>query len=219
VAAVTYVVVRTALGVVLVWAGAEKALRLRDFVHGLAAYRVLPPQLAPAAAVAVVCAELAVGGSLLAGLFPVAAAAAAIAVFAAFGLVLALALARGSAAPCHCFGSTPAERISVATLLRAVLLAALAGVALGLALAEPAPVEGEELLAALTISAGLVMTIRLLALVPTMWAYYRTAAVVGPTQTRRVSFKHQPLEVTLRPPAVVDDGDGPGPALPAGEGA
>jgi uncharacterized membrane protein YphA (DoxX/SURF4 family) len=211
VAAVTYVVVRTALGVVLVWAGMEKALRLREFVHGVAAYRVLPVRLAPAAAAAVVCAELLVGASLLLGVFPVATAAAATGVFTVFALALALALARGSGAPCHCFGSTPTERISGATLLRAVLLAGLGGVALGLALADPASVTGSDLVAALTISAGLVMTVRLLALIPTMWAYYRTPAVVAPTQTRRVSFKHQPLDVSLRPVAVADGVDGAGP--------
>jgi uncharacterized membrane protein YphA (DoxX/SURF4 family) len=215
VAAVTYFVVRTALGAILVWAGVEKALRLRDFVHGVAAYRVLPPGLAPAAAAAVVCAELVVGGSLLAGVFPVAAAAAAIGVFTVFALALAAALARGSGAPCHCFGSTPTERISGATLVRAGLLVGLAGVTLGLALGRPASLAGSEIVAALTISAGLVMSVRLLALVPTMWTYYRTPAVVAPTQTRRVSFKHQPLDVSLRPLAV---GDGVDRAGPAGDG-
>jgi uncharacterized membrane protein YphA (DoxX/SURF4 family) len=108
---------------VFAFAGAAK---LRDRRGTTQSFRALglPPGLAKA--VPAVELLLAVGLVVLPGW----SAAVALAVLAAFTTVLARAVRDGVAAPCNCFGSTGSSPVSVVEIVRNLLLAVVAGVAL-----------------------------------------------------------------------------------------
>jgi len=199
---VTYFVFRIGLGAVSLLAGLEKARAPRDFFEGVRRYALIPGRLAPAAGGALIGAELAIGALLLSGLVPVVAASLAIALFAVFAAALAVSLARSNTAPCHCFGASEVERISLLALLRALALAGLGVAVLVFALAATAAwVSGDDLLPALLMATGLVAATRLSGLLPLAWSFLARQATLYPTPTRRVSFRHQPLHVPLFPKA------------------
>jgi hypothetical protein len=197
--ATTFFVFRMGLGGVCLLAGLEKARAPRDFFDGVRSYRLVPSGLAPPVGGGLIAAELLLGGLLVGNLVPTAASAGAVALFAVFAAALALSLARSNRAPCHCFGASELETISVVALVRALALTGLAIALLVLAVDHPATISGGKVVAALTISAALVAVARLSGLLPLAWSFLRAPAALYPTPTRRVSFKHQPLHVPLFP--------------------
>jgi Methylamine utilisation protein MauE len=192
-------VFRTGLGAVCLLAGIEKARAPREFLEGVRQYGLVAPRFAPFVGWALIAAELALGALLVSGLVPVAAALGAIALFSVFAAALAVSLARSNTAPCHCFGASEIERISPVALVRALALAAVAAAVLVFALEDTASIGRDELLPALLITAAFVAITRLSGLFPLAWSFLREKASLHPTPTRRVSFRHQPLEVPFYP--------------------
>jgi len=187
------------LGGVCLLAGIEKALAPNEFYEGVRRYRLVPDTLAPALGAALIAAELVLGGLLVTNQAPQVAAAGASALFGLFAAALAAGLARSNRAPCHCFGASELETISPVTFVRAVVLSGLALVLLVLASGDPGSLSGGDIVAGLLISAALVGVIRLWGLLPLAWSFLRAPAVFHPTPTRRMSFRHQPLDVPLFP--------------------
>jgi uncharacterized membrane protein YphA (DoxX/SURF4 family) len=102
------------------------AAKLRDRRGTTPSFRALG--LPPGLAKAVPAAELLLAVGLV--VLPGWSAAAALAVLAAFTTVLARAVRDGVAVPCNCFGSTSAAPVSAVEIVRNLLLAVVAGVAL-----------------------------------------------------------------------------------------
>jgi Methylamine utilisation protein MauE len=198
-AAATYFVFRMTLGGVCLLAGLEKARAPRAFFEGVRRYRLVPSALAAPLGTVLIVSELVLGALLVGDLSPVVAASASIALFGVFAGALAVSLARSNRAPCHCFGASELETISPIALVRALALTGFAVALLALALADRGSLGVGEVVAALTIAAGLVAAARLSGLLPLAWSFLRAEAALYPTPTRRVSFRHQPLHVPLFP--------------------
>jgi uncharacterized membrane protein YphA (DoxX/SURF4 family) len=198
-AAVTYFVFRTGLGAVCLLAGVEKARTPSGFFEGVRQYRLVPARFAPIAGGTLIAAELGLGALLLTGLVPALAALGAIVLFSIFAAALAVSLARSNTAPCHCFGASDVEKISPVALIRALVLAGVAAAVLVFALGDTASIGRDELLPSLLMTAAFVAITRLSGLFPLAWSFLRLKASMHPTPTRRVSFRHQPLDVPLYP--------------------
>jgi uncharacterized membrane protein YphA (DoxX/SURF4 family) len=198
-AAVTYFVFRTGLGAVCLLAGVEKARAPRKFFEGVRQYGLVPARFGPVAGGALIAAEVGLGVLLLTGLVPALAALGAIVLFSIFAAALAVSLARSNTAPCHCFGASEVEKISPVALVRALVLAGVAAAALVFALGDTSSIGRDELLPALLMTAAFVATTRLSGFFPLAWSFLRQKASMHPTPTRRVSFRHQPLDVPLYP--------------------
>jgi hypothetical protein len=192
-------VFRTGLGAVCLLAGSEKARSPGDFVEGVRQYRLVPARFAPLAAGALIAAELGLGVLLVSGLVPALAALGAIVLFGVFAAALAVSLARENTAPCHCFGASDVEKISPVALIRALVLAGVAAAVLVFALQDTASIGRDELLPSLLMTIAFVAITRLSGLFSLAWSFLRAKASMHPTPTRRVSFRHQPLEVPLHP--------------------
>ena len=198
-AAVTYFVFRTGLGAICLLAGAEKLRAPRTFFEGAKQYGLVSPRLAPLVGSVLIGAELVIGLLLVAGLVPALAALGAILLFGVFAVALAVNLAQENTAPCHCFGASEVETISPVALVRALVLEVIAIAVLVYALGDTAGITRHELLPSLLMAAGLVTVTRLSGLFPLAWSFLRSKASMHPTPTRRVSFRHQPLDVPLYP--------------------
>ena len=195
----TYFVFRTGLGAICLLAGLEKARAPREFVEGVKQYGLVPSRLAPLVGGALICAELVLGALLVSSLVPVVAAVGAIVLFSVFAAALAVSLARSNTAPCHCFGASEVEKISPLTLVRALVLAGLAVAVLFFALGDTGSIGRDELLPSILMMVALVAVTRLSGLFPLTWSFLRSKAGLHPTPTRRVSFRHQPLDIPLHP--------------------
>jgi Methylamine utilisation protein MauE len=192
-------VFRTGLGAICLLAGAEKLRAPRKFFDGVKQYGIVRPQLAPVVGTVLIGAELVIGLLLVAGLVPALAALGAIALFGVFAMALAVNLAQENTAPCHCFGASEVERISPVALVRALVLEGIAISVLVFALGDTASITRHELLPSLLMAAAFVTVTRLSGLFPLAWSFLRAKASMHPTPTRRVSFRHQPLDVPLYP--------------------
>lgn len=190
---------RTGLGAVCLLAGIEKAQSPSGFFEGVRQYGLVPPRFTRIVGWALIAAELGLGALLVAGLLPVLAPLGAIALFSIFAAALAVSLARSNTAPCHCFGASEVERISPLALVRALVLAGIAAAVLVFALGDTASISRDELLPALLMTTAFVAITRLSGLFPLAWSFLRQKASLHPTPTRRVSFRHQPLDVPLHP--------------------
>jgi hypothetical protein len=198
-AATTYFVFRIGLGGICLLGRLEKARAPREFFEAVHRYRLVPRGLAAAVGAALIALELALGGLLLSGLAPALAAAGAIGLFGVFAAALAVSLARSNRAPCHCFGASELETISLVAFVRALALTGLAVALLVLGLGDPGSISSGRVVAALSTAAGVVALTRLSGLLPLAWSFLRAPATLYPAPTRRVSFRHQPLEVPLFP--------------------
>jgi len=101
-AAVT--MLRIALGVLLVVAGALKIGHALDLAASIASFRLLPPAIVAPLAVALPFVEIFVGLYLAIGLFTRWAAVLAALQFGLYGIAVASAVLRGLAPDCGCFG-------------------------------------------------------------------------------------------------------------------
>jgi uncharacterized membrane protein YphA (DoxX/SURF4 family) len=198
-AAVTYFVFRTGLGAVCLLAGIEKARRPADFVEGVRQYRLVPARFAPLAGWTLIAVELGLGVLLVTGLVPTLAALGAIVLFSIFAAALAVSLARSNTAPCHCFGASEVEKISPVALVRALALDGVAAAVLVFALQDTASIGRHQLFPALLMTAAFIAVTRLSGLFPLAWSFLRQKASMHPTPTRRVSFRHQPLDIPFYP--------------------
>jgi Methylamine utilisation protein MauE len=192
-------VFRTGLGAICLLAGAEKLRAPREFFDGVKQYGIVRPQLAPLVGGALIGSELVIGLLLVTGLVPALAALAAILLFGVFAVALAVNLAQENTAPCHCFGASEVEKISPVALVRALVLEVIAIAVLVYALGDTAGITRHELLPSLLMAAALVTVTRLSGLFPLAWSFLRSKASMHPTPTRRVSYRHMPLDVPLYP--------------------
>jgi hypothetical protein len=170
-----------------------------EFFDGVKQYGIVRPQRAPIVGSVLIGAELVLGLLLVAGLVPVLAALGAILLFGVFAVALAVNLAHENTAPCHCFGASDVEKISPLALVRALALEGIAIAVLVCALGDTASITRHELVPSLLMAAALLTVTRLSGLFPLAWSFLRTKASMHPTPTRRVSFRHQPLDVPLWP--------------------
>jgi len=97
--------------------------RTREAFTGLG----VPRAVVPAAAILVPLAELAVAIALIPSATAASAAVAALVLLAAFTALVAVAVARGTEAECHCFGNVSSRPVGPGTLVRNVALLAMAG--------------------------------------------------------------------------------------------
>lgn len=190
---------RTGLGAVCLLAGIEKVQAPGEFFEGVRQYRLVPARFAPVVGGGLIAAELGFGVLLVTGLVPAFAALGAIVLFSIFAAALGVSLARSNTAPCHCFGASEIEKISPVALVRALALAGVAAAVLVFALQDTASIGRHELLPALLMAAAFVAITRLSGLFPLAWSFLRQEASMHPTPTRRVSFRHQPLEIPFHP--------------------
>jgi hypothetical protein len=96
---------RVLVGLVLLVAGTAKLVQGRGQLRtAIAAYQIVPGSLAGVFATAVPIVEMAVGASLLTGLFMPIPALVASLLMAVFALAMGLNLLRGRRTPCACFG-------------------------------------------------------------------------------------------------------------------
>jgi len=110
-----------------------------------------------------------------------------------------VSIARDNTAPCHCFGASEVEKISPAALVRALLLVGISAAVLVFALGDTNSITRHELIPSLLMATALVTVTRLSGLFPLAWSFLRAKAGLYPSPTRRVSFRHQPLDVPLYP--------------------
>lgn len=187
-----------ALGVILLWASAQKLRTPRQFISGVERYRLVPWFLVLPAGVAVLVAEMATGALLITHLAPKLAASMAIGLFTLFSSVLAIGLVRKSDAPCFCFGAEHAEPISLTSFVRACLLLTLSALAALIAFRHDGPITGVAVPAALTLSTGLVVATRLIGTAPYAFRAFRTRPYIAPTRSPRMSFRNESLEFSLK---------------------
>jgi hypothetical protein len=192
-------VFRTGLGAVCLLAGVEKLRAPGEFFEGVRRYRLVPARFAPAVGGALIVAEIGLGLLLVTGLVPALAAFGAILLFGIFAAALAVSLARSNDAPCHCFGASEVERISPLALVRALALAGVAAAVLVFAVGDTASIGRGEIVPSLLMTVAFVAITWLSGLLPLAWSFLRQKASMHPTPTRRVSFRHQPLDVPLFP--------------------
>lgn len=98
---------RMLLGIVFLVAGAEKLGALNTFGKSIAAYELLPEQLANIAAMLFVWTEIVVGILLIAGAAVRGSALVTSAMLVAFLVAILSAIARGLDIDCGCFAGTP----------------------------------------------------------------------------------------------------------------
>jgi hypothetical protein len=177
----------------------EKAQSPGDFFEGVRQYRLVPARVAPVVGGGLIASEIGLGVLLVTGLVPALAALGAIVLFSIFAAALAVSLARSNTAPCHCFGASEVEKISPLALVRALVLAGVAVAVLVFALRDTSSIGRDELLPSLLMTVAFVAITRLSGLFPLAWSFLRQKASMHPTPTRRVSFRHQPLDVPLYP--------------------
>ena len=125
--------IRLGIALVLLVAGAQKALDVAAFRATIADYATLPRRWAPGLAWSVVVAELILGVLLLVGYEPRLGLIVAAALFALFSLVVSHEVRRGSEVECGCFGGGTGT-ISWHLVARDLLLA---GAALAASAFEP----------------------------------------------------------------------------------
>ena len=105
---------RLVLAAVLFYASADKLLHPKDFAAAVKAYHILPDVLVTVTAVWLPWLELALGLSLVSGVWSEGAAVLTTGLFAAFWLALIVNYFRGIDVDCGCFSSAPASNTAEA---------------------------------------------------------------------------------------------------------
>jgi hypothetical protein len=183
------------LAIVLAWSATAKLRAPLAFATALRGFG-LPAGVAPGVAWLTVIGELTAAALLalaLAGVVPpIVGSSAALLLFIAFSAAIITAVRRGSRTPCHCFGEDYTEVASIATLARAVVLAAMA-IAVGTAGAVA--VGGTERAGAtVTIAIGGAVVLRLWGYSGTAWNWLTRPTTAYMPPTRRVTYRYsEPL--------------------------
>ena len=114
--------IRLVLGGVFVWAGTAKLVQIPSFVETVAAFDMLPADLAAPFALSVIWIELIAGGLLLLDIWPRSNALVVLGLLVVFSAALGINMYRGNDVTCDCFGGG-GETSLAWSLLRDVLLA------------------------------------------------------------------------------------------------
>jgi uncharacterized membrane protein YphA (DoxX/SURF4 family) len=118
---------RTVVGVVLIVASVPKLTASNEFIQVVQGYQLVPDKFAVAVGRILPVMELAAGLGLVSGIFMPWSSLLAILLFILFGFAISLNLLRGRRyIPCGCFGMSREGRLSWGSVLRNVILSALA---------------------------------------------------------------------------------------------
>lgn len=199
--AAAYFVLRIGLGLVCLWAAAAKIQHFRDFQFSIRQLGLVPSRAARFAGFSFVGTELAIGLALLTDIAADLASVGASLLFAAIVTVSVLSRIRHRSAACHCFGEAEGEVRSMTTLVRAVLLL---GCCLGLtavSIANPPALPVEAWLPGLITASSFTLVVRYSAAFPLAMRFLRAPVPQTAPPTRRRSFRHRPIESSLREPA------------------
>jgi uncharacterized membrane protein YphA (DoxX/SURF4 family) len=123
------VIVRLGLGCMFIYSSLPKIRQPYDFLHDVYNYEIVGPKLGMLTAMTLPWAELLVGICLVGGVFIGGALLVSVGLGAMFSVVLAWALYMGLDISCGCFSSSSAETISYMTLIRALVIMLLSGIA------------------------------------------------------------------------------------------
>ena len=123
------VIVRLGLGCMFIYSSLPKIRQPYDFLHDVYNYEIVGPKLGMLTAMTLPWAELLVGICLVGGIFISGALLVSIVLGAMFSIVLGWALYMGLDISCGCFSSSSAETISYMTLIRALVITLLSGIA------------------------------------------------------------------------------------------
>lgn len=123
------VVVRLGLGCMFIYSSLPKIRQPYDFLSYVYNYEIVGPKLGMLVAMTMPWAELLVGICLVGGIFVSGALLVSVGLGAMFSFVLAWALYMGLDISCGCFSSSSAEAISYVTLIRAIVIMLLSGLA------------------------------------------------------------------------------------------
>lgn len=110
------------VGLVFAYAAASKLLDVPALVAGIRAYGILPERLAPAAALSLIVAEIAIASAHLTNLGLRIVLPASILMLCVFLAVIGSLLIKGEKRPCLCFGSGRDTEVDVFSFARAALL-------------------------------------------------------------------------------------------------
>lgn len=114
---VFWLVLRVLLGGLLFYAGFSKLASAWQFARAIANFRLLPPILNQIAAVVLPWYEAVAGLMLVLGLWTRASSLLSTCLFAAFGIAVSAALARGLDIECGCFGTGSGAHVGALTLI------------------------------------------------------------------------------------------------------
>jgi hypothetical protein len=162
-----------AVGLVFLWSAVTKAARPAEFFDALSDYGLERPIVAVPLGSALIALEGTVAVTHLTGWQVQWGILLAIVLLTTFSLIVSLALARGIAVACLCFGTRSGEMASVHTLVRLLLLGASEFVLAGVWLisretgwTRPYQLDGEEVLATLLGATGMLLVAAWLVEVP-----------------------------------------------------
>lgn len=116
------IILRFAIGILLLLSSLGKWLHPRMFLQGVVEYEVLPSSVAMAFGMLLVPLESWLAAAHLTGWTLDLAIPLSIALFLVIGAAVGINLSRGRSLPCYCFGSAGTSRITGQTLARLVLL-------------------------------------------------------------------------------------------------
>jgi uncharacterized membrane protein YphA (DoxX/SURF4 family) len=117
---------RVAVGVIFLWAGAAKIGHAEAFAAQIAAFGLVPQPLIAPLALLLPFFEVLLGGYLLLGLYTRVAALIAVVQLAIFATAIGSAVVRGLSLSCGCFGSGDKSVTSWPEVARDVIFAAVA---------------------------------------------------------------------------------------------
>lgn len=182
------------IGLTLLLATIAK-IRRSEIVADVVAYQVVPPSVVPFVAYCLVVAEGIAGVCLVATVAVPVASGGASALFASFAGAIAWNLSRRATFACGCFGSGASEPISWFVFARALVLFVLSG----FVVIHASELHAGEFVTTgeATIVAGFIVLLRLLGLVPLGLSFIRAPASIAPVPTRRMGFRHVPIESSL----------------------
>ena len=114
--------IRLALGLILVTSALPKLRDMPAFVRGVEAYRILPLPIARLYAWVLPLVELGTGALMITGWVPLVSASLAALMLVSFAIALSVNAARGRVLNCHCWGAAETSRIGWHSLMRDVVL-------------------------------------------------------------------------------------------------
>lgn len=199
--AALYLVLRIGLGLVCLWAATAKIQHFREFQFSIRQLGLVPSTAARFAGFFTVGAELTIGLALLTDVAGDLASVGASILFAAIVTVSVLSRVRHRSAACHCFGEAEGEVRSMTTLVRAVLLLGCCIALTVVSIADPPSLPVEAWLPGLITASSFALLVRYFAAFPMAVQFLRAQVPQTAPPTRRRSFRHRPIESSLREPA------------------
>ncbi len=189
-------VLRVTISFACGWAAVRKIQGFHGFSDAVAHYGLLPGGWSPYAAAVIVTSEVVVCLALLVDQTAIVGEALAAALFATYTAGMLVIVHRGGRVPCHCFGASDTEPVTMSTVARSAVIALVALVLLIYPGAIPALTPSMSLLV-MTTAAGLTVALRMWTWINDAWGWLRIPAPQVPTLTRRRSYRYQSATASL----------------------